>query len=355
MSVKNLTKNEKDTLWGLVNNPTLNDRALAKKTRLKLSTVTAIRRRLRDREYFWTVNIPNFSHLGFEMLCAEYGSFNEAVPVDRRIKYFTKFVSEEPSAVFALMSRSNGVVFCIARNYSEATIMREKMEIFFTSHHLIEEGAWKRALFPFSTSRFWNFFSFSPVFKYVHSMKKKPKIPEFAQGKNAGLMRLSKKEKKVLYGLVKYPEEADSAIADRFGISRQAVSNIKKRFVNEDLISTQRILNFEHMGCDLLTFSYTYFGPKAPLESRKSGIEYVKSVFPTFVGISSNFENILFAATKGYSEYDNMRENLLSFYKSHLSIAKPPDALLFPVKDICFYKKPTFDTLLGTLFEIEEK
>jgi hypothetical protein len=90
MSVKNLTKNEKDTLWGMVNHPTLNDRALAKKTRLKLSTVTAIRRRLREREYFWTVNIPNFSRLGFELLCVEYGSFNEAVPVERRIKYFNE-------------------------------------------------------------------------------------------------------------------------------------------------------------------------------------------------------------------------------------------------------------------------
>ena len=289
------------------------------------------------------------------MLCAEYGSFNEAVPIEMRIKYFTQFVSEEPSAVFALMSRSSGVVFCIARNYSEATIIRDKMGIFFTSHHLIEEGAWKRALFPFSTSRFWNFFSFSPVLKYVHSMKKKPQIPEFIKDKKAVLVRLSRKEKKVLYGLVKYPEEADSTVADRFGVSRQAVSNIKKRFVNEDLISTQRVLNFEHMGCHLLAFSYTYFGPKTPLETRRSGIEYVKSVVPGFMGISNNFESILFAATKGYPEYDNMRENLLSFYKSHLSIAKPPEVLLFPVKDICYCKKLTFFELLGTLFEIEEE
>jgi len=353
--MKNLTKNEKDTLWGLVNYPSLNDRALARKTRLKLSTVTAIRRRLRERDYFWTVNIPNFSRLGFELFCAEYGSFNEAVPLERRKKYFTQFVTEEPMAVFALMSRSYGVVFCIARNYSEATIMQENMEIFLTSHHLIEEDAWKRAIFPFETSLFWNFFSFGPVLKYVHSMKKKAKTPEFAREKKAEGARLSKKEKTVLFGLVKYPEEADSAVAERFGVSRQAVSNIKKRFVKNDLISTHRILNFEHMGCPLLTFAYTYFGPKTPLESRKGGLDYVMNVVPGFVGISSNFESILFAAIKGYTEYDTMRENLLSFYKSHLSIAKPPEVLLFPVKDICFCKKPTFDTLLGTLFDFEEK
>jgi DNA-binding MarR family transcriptional regulator len=354
MSVKNLTKKEKDTLWALVNHPTLNDRALARKTRLKLSTVTAIRRRLRERDYFWTVNIPNFSKLGLELLCAEYGYFNEAVPLERRQKYFTEFVSKEPSAIFAVMSRSSGVVFCIAKNYSEATAMMEEMEIFFTSHHLIEEDAWKRAIFPFTTSSFWNFFSFSPVLKYVHSIKKKANIKEYAPTREAGPARLSKKENKVMYGLARYPEEADSTMAERFGISRQAVSNIKRRFTAKNLISTQRILNFEHMGCDLLIFAYTYFGPKTPLETRRSGLDYVKNLVPGFVGISSNFENIMFAASRDYPEYENLRENLLSFYKSHLSIARPPEVLIFPVKDICYCKKPTFHTLLEPLLEKDE-
>ncbi|UCF08894.1 MAG: hypothetical protein JSW28_04165 [Thermoplasmata archaeon] len=355
MRTKNLTKNEKDTLWGLVNHPQLNDKALAKKIHLKLSTVTAIRRRLRERGYFSTVNIPDLYRLGYEMLSVDYGEFNEATPLERRVKYFKEFVSKEPNAVFAVMSRANGVVFNIVNNYSEAATIRERMEIFFTSHHLVDEGSWGRAIFPFKTSKFWNFFSFPPVLRYVHFQKKKINVPEFSANKEAGQVSLSKKEKMVLFGLVKYPEEPDSNIAERFGVSRQGVSNIKKRFVSEGLLSTQRIMNFDHTGCELLVFAYTFFGPRAPLRMRKSGLEYTQSLAPAFVGVSSNFENILFAAIREYSEYEKMREQILSFYKSHMSLAKSPEILLFPVKDICYCKKPTFHEILENHFVIHEK
>lgn len=352
---KKLTKKERDTLWGLVNYPILNDKGLAKRTQLKLSTVTAIRRRLREKEYYQTVNIPNFYKLGFELLSIEYGAFNEAVPIDKRIKYFKDFVKPNPNTIFSLMSRSNGVVINVAKNYAEDSKQHEKLEMFFSSHHLIEEGGWRRVIFPFQTSKFWNFFNFSPVIKYAYDIQRKMNLQEFSVEKDTEHARLSKKEKKVLYGLVKYPEESDNHIADRFGVSRQAVSSIKKRFIKEGLLSTQRVINFDYTGCNLLTFSYTYFGPNSPLESRKEGFTYTKKIAPMFVGISSNFENVLFAATKSYSEYDKIREKLVSFYKSHMSIGKPPEILLFPVQDLYYQKKLTFHDLLGKMLGVKEK
>jgi hypothetical protein len=301
---------------------------------------------LREKEYYWTVNIPNFYKLGFELLSIEYGTFNEAVPVEKRTKYFREFVEPNPNAIFSLMSRSNGVVVNVAKNYAEDNEQHEKLEMFFSSHHLIDEGCWNKVLFPFQTSMFWNFFNYSPIIKYAYDVQRKMSQSEFAEEKKIEQTRLSKKEKKVLYGLVKFPEESDNSIADRFKVSRQAVSSIKKRFIKEDLLSTQRIINLDHTGCNLLTFSYTFFGPSSPLDSRKEGVDYVKKVAPMFMGISSNFENVLFAATRSYSEYDKIREKLLSFYKSHMSIAKPPEILLFPVQDLYYLKKPTFHDLL---------
>ncbi len=355
MPKKKLTKKEKDTLWALVNFPTLNDKDLAKKTRLKLSTVTAIRRRLRQRGYFRTVNIPNFYRIGFELLSVEYGTFNEAVPIEKRIGYFKDFVEPEPNAVFSIMSRSNGIVFIVARNYAEANKQHEKLEMFLTSHRLSDVGDWKRAIFPFQTSRFWNFFNFSPIVKYSYDIQRKMNLSEFSSEKGAKVLRLSKKEKRVLYGLIKYPEDSDNNIADRFDVSRQAVSSIKKRFMKEDLISTQRIINFERTGCKLLMFAYTFFGPKAPLEMRGNGIDHTKRSIPAFMGVSSNFENIIFAATKNYHEFDRIKEGLLSFYKTHLSIPKPPEILLFPVPDLFYRKSPTFHGLLGDFLDIEEE
>ena len=158
MHAKKLTKKEQDTLWGLVNYPTLSDKALARKTRLKLSTVTAIRRRLKDRGYFWTVNIPNFYRLGYELFNVEYGTFNEAVPIEKRTKHFKDIMEHDSNTIFSLMSRSNGVVFNIAKNYAEANEHYEKLEMSLDSHHLTNEEGWSRVVFPFKTSKFWNFY-----------------------------------------------------------------------------------------------------------------------------------------------------------------------------------------------------
>lgn len=346
MVKKKLTKKELDALWGLINYPILNDKYLAKKTNLKLSTVTAIRRRFREKDYFQTVNIPNFYRLGYELLSVEYGPFNETVPIDRRIKYFKKFLSNDTNSIFSLMSRSNGVVLNITKNYAEANEHYKNLGAFFTEHNLSDESGWKRVIFPFQNSIFWNFFDFSPVIRYSYDIKRRINLKEFSSKKEVKAARLGKKARKILYGLVKYPEESDKRIADRFGVSRQAVSSLKKRFLKEDLMSTRRVMNFEYTGCSLVTFGYIFFGTKAPIDMRKNGLDYTKKNIPSFIGVSSAFENVSFAALKNLSDYEKIREKILSFYKSHLTIAKPPDTLLFPVEDLCYRKNPTFHKVL---------
>jgi DNA-binding MarR family transcriptional regulator len=355
MGKKRLTKKELDALWGLINYPTLNDKYLAKKTNLKLSTVTAIRRRFRQNGYFQTVNIPNFYRLGYELLSVEYGPFNEAIPVERRVKNFKQFMDKDPNSIFSLMSRSNGVVLNITRNYAEANEHYAKLETFFTEHNLSDEKGWKRAVFPFQNSILWNFFDFSPVIRYSYDIKRKIRLKEFSSNKEAKVARLSKKAKRIMYGLVRYPEESDNRIADKFGVSRQAVSSLKKRFLKEDLMSTRRVMNFEYTGCSLLTFGYIFFGTKAPIDMRKKGLDFTKKNAPAFIGVSSAFENITLAALKNYSGYEKLREKILSFYKSHMTIAKPPDTLLFPVEDLCYRKDPTFHKVLEDFAGIKQK
>lgn len=353
MYKKKLTKKEQDTLWGLINFPTLNDKGLAKKTRLKLSTITAIRRRLWEKGYYYTVNIPNFYRLGYNLMSIEYCPLNEAVPFENRIKYFKDYIGSDPNAIFSVMSRSNGLIITIASNYAQITENFEDLQTFLTTHSLIEDNGLKRVIFPFQTSTFWSFFDFSPVHRYCYDSKRKVNAREFSSDKEAKVVSLSKKERRVMYGLLKYPEDSDNSIADRFGVSRQAVSNIKKRFLKEDLISTRRIINFQKTGCDLLAFAYTYFGTKASFEQRKEGYELGRSIAPVFIGISSNFENVLLAAIKTYSELDKIKERILSFYKTHLSLAKQPEILLFSIEDLCYQKNPTFHDLLEEILDIE--
>ena len=68
MAKPGLSDNEKKTLLGLVKFPTLNDRQLSEKIEIKMSTVTAIKNRLKDLGYFVSVRVPKLQNMGAEML-----------------------------------------------------------------------------------------------------------------------------------------------------------------------------------------------------------------------------------------------------------------------------------------------
>ena len=90
---KGLTRNEKKVLHGLVRHPTLNDRKLSKETGVKHSTITAIRRRLRDEEYFRTVRIPAMNMLGYELTVVGFGRFNPSAS-DGKLRRFVETLRE---------------------------------------------------------------------------------------------------------------------------------------------------------------------------------------------------------------------------------------------------------------------
>ena len=75
---KPLTDREKSVLYEIVKSPHYNDYKLAEHTNIKLSTVTAIRRRLKKNGIYHTIRIPNLQFLGAELLAVSYGS-NEGV------------------------------------------------------------------------------------------------------------------------------------------------------------------------------------------------------------------------------------------------------------------------------------
>ena len=64
MALKDLSPNEKAVFHALVKYTSLNDRELSEQVAVKLSTVTAIKNRLKSRGYFMTVRVPQLQRLG---------------------------------------------------------------------------------------------------------------------------------------------------------------------------------------------------------------------------------------------------------------------------------------------------
>ena len=85
MKKVDLTKNVKLMLYGLVKHPQLTDKQLSEKLDLKHSTVTSIRHRLRENEYFRKLMIPRLQNMGCQMLVATYTNFSPLIPLEERV------------------------------------------------------------------------------------------------------------------------------------------------------------------------------------------------------------------------------------------------------------------------------
>ena len=94
MTAKKLSLSEKEklTLYGLAKYPHLKDKELSSKLNLKHSTVTSIRRRLREKKYFRRLIIPRFEMIGCRMLVVIYTNFSPLIPLEERVEITEKTI-----------------------------------------------------------------------------------------------------------------------------------------------------------------------------------------------------------------------------------------------------------------------
>lgn len=341
MSEVQLTEKEKTTLYGLVRYPNLNDRELSEKIEEKLSTVTAIRRRLRENDYFVRKRIPFTHNLGCELLAIGYGKFNTNIDDETRREFCKKELQKHPNIFLNIDSRGMGFFMCMTRNYTEVKKIIDGFQYFATKHNLIGDDHWTFAIFPFEVSKILNCFDYSTILRKLFGIDDKadPVSLEYEKRREVSL---SNKEKSVYYGLVRYPELHDNTVAKKVGASRQAVSNMSKRFLKENLLQTARIPNLEKLGYEIIALAHTNFNPRTPLKERKKGIEMMVSEVPQFFMVSGNFENILLAAAKDYEDFNNMKNRVLSFYGKHSFITGEPRIYLFSLKETDFVRNFDF-------------
>ena len=113
--------------------------------------------------------------------------------------------------------------------------------------------------FPFEYSKIQNFFDFAPIIKYTFgvSIKGEDDYPMPTEIPRTDITKLSNVEKRVLYGLIKYPDIPDSKIAENIAVTRQVVSKLKKSFEIDGILRTIRIPRTRSM-------SAICFQPKSP-------------------------------------------------------------------------------------------
>ncbi len=345
---RTLTHNEKIVFYNLVRYPVLNDREISERTDIKLSTVTAIRRRLQAASLFSTYRMPDFQKLGLELMFIGYGPISEGESRINSAKLCEQAFNTSQELFFASHSLDSAFFIGVAENYTAAKRTIESLQHIFASQDLTD--AWTYAFFPFEMSSMLNLFDCSTLLEVTFGLEEEKKGVDISfKGKTP--IHLTTKEKKVLKKLVELPNASDNLVASKVGASRQGVSVMRKRFYDSGLLRTIRIPNFQKLNFEIFILAHSTFNPRLTLHERSVGISFMMKEAPQIFMVSGNFENVLLAVSKNFEEFTAAKNEIVRLYRQHDFMRKEPSLLLLPFKEMRTVKNHDYVPILDKLWK----
>jgi len=353
MAMRSLTDNERQVLFGLVNRPGLNDRELSEALGIKVSTVTAIRRRLRKADYYTTRRIPMMNRIGWELLAASHGRLSQTGGPNASAKLEELLGDRFPTIFHFSDSPDHFFFLSMAKDYTAFRRDLEDLRLALHKAGLLDDGTITTTIFPVGMTAIGNFFDYSHVLALAFGIEHRTSFG--AQAGKVADIELSRKETDVLVGLVRYPELSDKAVAAKIKASRQAVSKLRREFEATDLLRTVRIPNVRALGFELFASTFNRFTPTATIRARAEAIERTLRITPQYFYATCNSESVLLGAVKSYEHFSSLRQTLAKHYEERGFLAGDATIHLGLVGATNIHRSCDFGPMVAALKEFDPR
>ncbi len=320
-----LTSKEKLMLFGLIKNPDLTDKQLAEQLNLKHSTVTSIRHRLRENDYFRKLIIPRLQNLGCKMLVVIYTNFSPLIPLLERVEITGKTIEVFDEIFFSVGEQDKGFSLSLSRDYATIGKINDIRTETFGSRGLLEEEYPNMVVFPFEISKIYRFFDFAPLIKtnYLSEIEDDDVVKDLAF-RHTSDINLSESEKNIYCMMVSYPEMSDSNIGSGLGFSRHTVSRVRRRFEENKLIRRINLPNLQKLGFEILAFYHIRFDPRNPPNMDNNETAMVLSDSSVLLA-TRKFEAVMISIYVDYDNYKNDLMRIMKLLKENGWIAQEPE------------------------------
>ena len=354
-----LSPNERVVFHSLVKYPNLNDRELSERVQVKLSTVTAIKNRLKARGLFYTVRFPQLQHLGCEMLTANWAALNSSTPPEKRLEVGRSLLTDFPEIFYLASDERLGFALSLNKNYSAAKSNTERFFRLYSENEVLLSEGYEAAHFPFAQSRVYN------TFECAHLLASDFQIPEkddkrVARDAAAGPafetvrnVELSRIERRVYRGLIANPDFHDSSVAKQIDVTRQTVTKVRKRFEALGLIRLLRIPNLAGMGYEVMAVLRQHYRPSQPLETRREKEEPFFARSPIIFRVAGDLEAVEVFAFHNFAEYQKGLVSISKFNRENRFVAREPDVMSFSMHQMYTIKNHVYAGTVDRLLEGE--
>lgn len=333
-----LTEKEKITLYGITRYPKLTDNALSEKLDLKHSTVTSIRHRLRESEYFRSLTIPRLQNMGCKMLVVIYTNFSPLIPLEERVEITGRAIEVFDEIFFSVGEQDKGFSLSLSKDYASIGRINDIRTRTFGGRGLLEDEYPNMIVFPFEISKIYRFFDFSPLLKNSFKLYfENDRIVEGIDLDNKEEIIFSDTEKEVYCMLVKYPELSDKAIGSEIGVSRHTVSRLRRKFEQNDLVKKIILPNLKKLGFEILTFYHISFDPRNPPGIDKDEAALIMNDSTVFMA-SRQFESVMLSVHVDYEDYNKDKTRIMQLLKENKWVAEEPIIRTYSLTELIYIK-----------------
>ncbi len=349
-----LSKNEKIILWGLVKYPMLNDRQLSDKIGVRMSTLNAIKNKMKRMDLIFDRIVPNVEIMDYEILSVNWTQLSRIADKESDTSFLKDLFSRHPSTYTVMVFGDTLFYLSLYKNYTDFKIAEGEVISGLKKKNLFVENRWHSTLYPLKISSLTKNFDYTSVLERAFSIE--PQEDFQAENDEKKLRRarekiyhLSKKEKTILKGILDAPDLPDNKIASNLDTTRQAVARHKKELLDLGVIKKTRVIDYGKLGFNILCLVEAYYEKKDP-QTRK-GPDVSSLHLPSFFVVYGDSETVSLSLFKDFGQFTKSRQMYTEALKEFCELRKEPSINLFSPRDTVTIKHQEYLPLIEKFLE----
>lgn len=361
---KPLSRNECVALYGMIRYPNYRDKEVCDAVKLKISTLTAIKNRLKNREIFKSIRIPNFKLIGYNIVTFVRGSIDPQMGINKKNELHNKLANLADNIYFYMASGDKFSFIAYTENYTEIKAIKDNATMIMADMGAL--GSLDFSIYPIESIYLLNNFDFSYIVGRMfqkelleNSLKTEVQnldiMPRINLNKKTkeNVVHLTNFEKRVFLGLIKYADLPDKSVAEKIGITRQTVARMKGKFLSKNLLFNRKIPNIKKLGVGIVAVVEADLNPNHPIVERLGGIKFLHRNLSMYFWITSSTKSNFYAVFDDYKKFQEAKIAAESLYFKHDYLTQVPKIDLMSVNSLWMIKNFDAIPLLQRKFKIE--
>jgi len=329
-----LSKNEKIILWGLVKYPMLNDRQLSDKIKVRMSTLNAIKNKMKRSGLIFDRIVPNVEIMDYEILTACWTSLTRSIKDAKDLDFLKKLFQNHPNTYTAMVFGETLLVLALYKNYTDFRKAEHRIVRELRSKELIPDDTLHTTLFPLSISQISKNFDYTAVLERAFGIKskddEKDEMDIDIHKAREKIHHLTRKEKTILKGILEAPDMPDNKIATMLDTTRQAVARHKKELLELGVIRKTRVIDYGKLGFNILCLVEGHYSKTGDVE--KGGPDIKRFNLPSFFAVYGNSETVSLSLFKDFDQFHESKQVYLEAMKKFCDLHPDPYINLYSPK-----------------------